>query len=54
MVMTTNQGEWSPFSNSPGPRKARNSDDKSGPPYAVSEPVKEASNKPYEVIDAKM
>ena len=39
----TNQGEWSPLSNSP--RKARDSDDKSGPPYAVSETVKEASNK---------
>ena len=47
----TNQGEWSPLSNSP--RKARNSDDKSGPQYAVSETVKEASNKSYKVIETE-
>ena len=52
MVMMTNQGEWSPLSNSP--RKAGNSDDESGTPYALSETVKEASNKLYKVIEEKM
>ena len=36
----TNQGEWSPLSDSP--REPCYSDDKSGPRYAVSETVKEA------------
>ena len=48
--MMTNQGEGSPWTDSR--RKSRNSDDESGPPYTLSETVKEASNKPCKVIEA--
>ena len=49
MAMMTNQGIWSP-GNSDSIRKSRNSDDESGP--ALSETVKEASNKLCKVIEA--
>ena len=50
MAMMTNQGEWSPCNDSK--RKSRNSDNESGPPYALSETVKEASKKLCKVIEA--
>ena len=49
MAMSTNQGEWGPWADSS--RKPSNSDDKSGPPYGVSEAAKEL-NKLCKIIEA--